>query len=287
MSRAGPLATSLKDNGVPVYSNFFSNQIANWPTILKYVVILITTPFAIWYYTIRQRAQVIHFYLPEAYIVGGFSSLFLPYLKRIMSRRSLNNYQKNRPFLIYLELLLHKTIHLFTANSTVVAQQLQKEHILPKKIKLIYNGIENLDLGNNPPKAFQINSPLVMLCVANLIPYKGHTDVLQALSKLKNELPINWKFVCVGEDRGMLGQLIELSKNEGIHDNIIWKTSDSDVEKYIKAADFSILCSHEEGFSNFLLETMYLGVPAIATAVGGNTEAIIHEKNGLLVTPKH
>ena len=33
----------------------------------------------------------------------------------------------------------------------------------------------------------------------------------------------------------MLGQLIELSKNEGIHDNIIWKTSDSDVEKYIKA----------------------------------------------------
>ena len=154
VSRAGPLATSLKDNGVPVYSNFFSNQIANWPTILKYVVILITTPFAIWYYTIRQRAQVIHFYLPEAYIVGGFSSLFLPYLKRIMSRRSLNNYQKNRPFLIYLELLLHKTIHLFTANSTVVAQQLQKEHILPKKIKLIYNGIENLDLGNNPPKAF-------------------------------------------------------------------------------------------------------------------------------------
>ena len=43
----------------------------------------------------------------------------------------------------------------------------------------------------------------------------------------------------------------------------------------LKVADVGLLCSHEEGFSNSILEYMGASLPIIATRVGGNSEAVI------------
>ncbi|MEX2352576.1 MAG: glycosyltransferase family 4 protein, partial [Gammaproteobacteria bacterium] len=51
-------------------------------------------------------------------------------------------------------------------------------------------------------------------------------------------------------------------------------------------ADLGVLPSHQEGFSNSLLEMMAAGLPVIATDVGGNGEAIIDNASGLLVPPQ-
>jgi glycosyltransferase involved in cell wall biosynthesis len=48
------------------------------------------------------------------------------------------------------------------------------------------------------------------------------------------------------------------------------------------AADIGLLASHTEGFSNSLIEGMAAGLPMIATAVGGNLDAIIHGETGIL-----
>ena len=49
--------------------------------------------------------------------------------------------------------------------------------------------------------------------------------------------------------------------------------------------DVFVLPSRSEGFSNALLETMATGLPAVATRVGGNQEAIIDGVTGILVPP--
>jgi L-malate glycosyltransferase len=46
-----------------------------------------------------------------------------------------------------------------------------------------------------------------------------------------------------------------------------------------------LLVSHTEGFSNSLIEGMAMGLPMIATGVGGNIDAIEHDANGILVPP--
>jgi len=54
----------------------------------------------------------------------------------------------------------------------------------------------------------------------------------------------------------------------------------------IAASDIGLICSHEEGFSNAVIEYMANGLPVIATDAGGNSEAVLNNKTGLVVPPK-
>lgn len=58
-----------------------------------------------------------------------------------------------------------------------------------------------------------------------------------------------------------------------------------DVIPYLQAADLFVLPSLTEGLSNALLEAMAVGVPPVATAVGGAPDLITPRENGLLVPP--
>ena len=57
----------------------------------------------------------------------------------------------------------------------------------------------------------------------------------------------------------------------------------SDILSFIGSLDLAILPSRAEGLSNALLEYMAAGRPIVATDVGGNSELIKTDENGLLV----
>ena len=54
---------------------------------------------------------------------------------------------------------------------------------------------------------------------------------------------------------------------------------------FLTIFDIQVSASHEEGFSNAIIEGMAAGKPVIATAVGGTSEAVLHEETGLLIPP--
>ena len=66
----------------------------------------------------RERPQVVHFFLPEAYLLGGLCSILAPRCRRIMSRRSLNAYQRKWPGVRVLERWLHARMDAVLANSS-------------------------------------------------------------------------------------------------------------------------------------------------------------------------
>ena len=84
-------------------------------------------------------------------------------------------------------------------------------------------------------------------------------------------------------DQGLQAKPDVLARARGIGANVRFMGERRDVPTLLAAADFGILSSWEEGFSNVILEAMTAGLPMIVTDVGGNPEAVLHGETGLVV----
>ncbi len=241
---------------------------------------------------ITRKYYVVHMFLPQAYLVGGFLSILTGIPIKIMSRRSLNNYQKKNKFYYFCEKFLHKRMNIILGNSNRVIKDLKLEGISEDKLKLIYNGI-NLKkferkkcLTENCRQKLGINTDdFVIIMTANLIPYKGHIDLIEALN-LVNKNINNWKLILVGNDRGIKKELVKVIQKYKLEKKIIIKEKIVHIENFLFASDIGVLSSHEEGFSNSILEYMAAELPIVVTDVGGNREALGTEEIGILVPAK-
>jgi glycosyltransferase involved in cell wall biosynthesis len=183
--------------------------------------------------------------------------------------------------------------HLVTINSKAVGADTQTRDLGDaSKMQLIYNGIELENFIYGDSQRLKIRETLkispdknVIVTVANLIPYKGHLELIKAAALVVRKYS-NTIFLLVGEDHGIRKNLEELSRKLGIVEHIIFMDQRKDIPKLMTASDISVLSSHEEGFSNVVLESMAAGLPVVATRVGGNPEAIIDGETGWLVPPK-
>lgn len=230
-----------------------------------------------------------HFFLPAAYLFGGIAALVSGTRPRIMSRRSLRNYQQGHPLYTRIEHSLHSRMDRVCGNSRAVVEQLAEEHVPRGRLRLIYNGI---DLAAFPGAMVRAGKraamdigedALVIAVVANLIPYKGHADLIDALAAIRAEMPTPWLLLCLGRDDGIGASLRQRAEDAGVAQNIRWLGSRPDVPEVLTASDIGLLCSHQEGFSNAVLEGMAAGLPMVVTDVGGNAEAVVDGETGYVV----
>ncbi|HXH25695.1 MAG TPA: glycosyltransferase [Vicinamibacterales bacterium] len=240
----------------------------------------------------RARRGIIHLFLPEAYIIGGLIGVGLRCPRMVMSRRSLNVYQRKYPFLRKLELWLHRRMTLVLGNSEAVLADLRAEGVPPSKLRLVRNAVDLDRFGNIPTRAESRErlgiapDAYVMTMVANLIPYKGHADLLHALALAKDDLPPDWYLLCVGRDAGIESHLRRLAGELGLVERVRWLGEQKEVGTAFCAANVGILCSHEEGSPNSVIEGMALGLPMIVTDVGGTRELCVSGRNALIVPPR-
>jgi glycosyltransferase involved in cell wall biosynthesis len=241
---------------------------------------------------IRRKPVIVHFFLPAAYLIGAPLAALASSPIRIMSRRSLNVYQESHPWLSRFERRMHLGMTAVLGNSRSIIRELKDQESVPaQKLGLIYNGLD-LSRFAYPGTRQQARGhlgiapdELVIVTVANLIPYKGHADLLNALGRIKTRLPDKWRLLVVGRDDGIGPDLKRQSADLGLSGHVDFMGSRDDVPRLLAAADVGVLCSHQEGFSNAILEGMAAGLPMTVTNVGGNTEAIQHETTGLIVPP--
>lgn len=291
ISYKGALAPKLEAAGIEIVAPPFAEAFRRVPPLVRKPALLILSIARLWLLMLRHRADIVHFFLPEAYLLGGIISLFVPVPVRIMSRRSLNEYQTKHPILARIERNLHGRMNAVIGNSSKVAAQLAQEGVPEDKLGLIHNGIDmapfevsDRDRRERARAALGIaNDSLVMVLVANLIPYKGHADLLRALALAAPGFAADWAVLCVGRDAGIGEELRGLTNDLGIGGHVRWLGERHDVPELLAAADIGLLCSHEEGFSNAILEGMATALPMIVTDVGGNSEAVIDGQTGYVV----
>ncbi len=278
MERGGSLESELTAQGIridgPTRSSFL-----HWPRATLQLACFLR----------RERPDLVHFFLPRPYVYGSLAAELARQRRRIMSRRSLTHYQTAYPLLGNLERMLHRRTLGMIGNSQAVVDQLVLETGNPRKVALIHNGIalpEPLAAAERQlmRQALQISDEtLVITIVANLVAYKGHRDLLEALALAQAELPQPWRLLAIGRDDGIGAELKRHAEDLNISNNISWLGELSDVGRLLAASDVFVLPSHQEGFSNALLEAMAASLPVIATAVGGNIDAVRDNATGVLV----
>lgn len=288
LSGRGRNGLELLAQGVPVLRPLPSLFISMSPRPLRRLLGRLQGAAALYACLRREKPPIAHFFLPEGYLTGAPVSWAARVPWRLMSRRSLNRYARHHRLAHAFERLLHRTLALSLANSHAVAAELIREGVPPERLRVLYNGIEagTLDPDRRPAIRAQLgisDKSLVFVIVANLYPYKGHRDLLQALARIRDSLPRDWVLLCIGRDEGEGAELAVLGETLGISSNIRWLGERTDARELLAAADVSLLCSYEEGFSNSILEGMATGLPMVVTDVGGNAEAVLDGESGLVV----
>lgn len=287
----GPLTSLFQAQSIPVLGFHAPSWIAHWiPHKRTYAwLTLLIAGFRLLLTLWATRPNVIHFFLPAAYIIGGLVSIFGPPCVRIMSRRSMNHYQAKHRLFAKVERWLHPRMDRVTGNSMAVVEQLKDEGIQSGRLHLIYNGIDanhfyQPNLRQKIREQLGISERcLVMVMVANLIPYKGHADLIQACAYIRTQMPEDWLLILVGRDDGIQKTLENQARALGVSDHLRFLGSRHDIPGLLAASDVGVLSSHEEGFSNAVLEAMAAALPMVVTDVGGNSEAVIDGVTGYVV----
>jgi glycosyltransferase involved in cell wall biosynthesis len=286
MRSGGKLEPEFVAAGLPVFSPAHHSR--RWIGLLKTSIHLIRTLH-------QLRPDIVHYFLPEAYLLGGICALFSPPSVRIMSRRSLNTYQKKWPMARFIEQCLHRRTNAILANSNAVLRDLLDEGVHTDRCAVIYNGV---DVPTRGVKGAKIRGALgigqevvVFIMVANLLPYKGHADVIEAFRIARSNSTLASVLLLIGSDNGIETELRRQAdaaglKSTGLNSAVHWLGSRADVGDCLDASDIALLGSHEEGFSNAILEAMAHGLATIVTDVGGNREAVSDGVTGIVVPPR-
>jgi glycosyltransferase involved in cell wall biosynthesis len=145
-----------------------------------------------------------------------------------------------------------------------------------RKVVRVWNGIDLTDFAFSGP----ILDP-VAITVARLSAEKDFPTLIRSVSQVISRIPeFRLKIVGDGPERSSLEQL---TSNLGVSRHVEWLGERTDIPELLRDAGFFVSSSLTEGISLTLLEAMAVGLPIIATAVGGNPEVILPQKTGLLV----
>jgi glycosyltransferase involved in cell wall biosynthesis len=118
------------------------------------------------------------------------------------------------------------------------------------------------------------------VCVAALTPKKAHDTLLRAFAAMDRSR----RLLLVG-DGPMRGEIERQIEQLGLSDRVflLGEQPPVVVAKLMAGAVGSVLASRDEPFGIVAVESMAVGTPVVATAVGGLAEIVEHERSGLVV----
>jgi glycosyltransferase involved in cell wall biosynthesis len=161
--------------------------------------------------------------------------------------------------------------------SHYLAQWVTKWGVLEQKLAVIYNAVAPIN-GIGPAEV-PLKTPIKVVTVGRLVPWKHIEGIIKAVHGLSNT-----GLVVIGDgpERSVLEALAKKLEMTG-RVYFAGERHKKETLSIMAASDLFVLNSSYEGFPHVVLEAMSLGLPVVATAVGGTPEIVRDDYNGILV----
>lgn len=274
----GPLAEELDALGVSVTSLNLTVELGviHWWHMFRFFL--------------RVRPDIVHAHLPEA------RWLALPAARLAGVRRRVAHVQNThwqwRARLRMLDKWAVRSATSIIACSEAVKRYCREAGGYPiQKVTVIYNGADARRFSRGSGRTVRRRLALpqdacVLICVASLIPQKGHKYLIEAFAMIrKSHQDAILVFVGSGEPAFTQG-LRTLAEEHGVLSSLRFLGNRRDVPDLLSATNVFVLASLWEGLPLAVVEAGFAGLPAVTTAVGGLVEVIADGENGYLVPPK-
>ncbi|SFS97807.1 glycosyltransferase [Sphingobacterium wenxiniae] len=225
--------------------------------------------------------DIIHVHLfPALY----YLALLKPFLKNrlIFTEHSSSNRRMRKAFLRPLERVVYGQYNSIIAITPAIQEILIRWIGYPKKIHLVYNGVDVKEIRKIEPidmrKSYSLSESDTILLMTGRFEYPKRQElVLDIFSKL----PKNYMLFFLGD--GSNRETCEKKAvNMGLDERIWFLGNQKDPIQFMKAADVNILLTDYEGFSTVALEALACGKPLVASKVAGIVELLGDESQFLV-----
>lgn len=148
------------------------------------------------------------------------------------------------------------------------------------KISVIYNAVAPIQEAPVPAAIAALPRPVV-LTVGRLVPWKGNSELIDALKSVRVSRPVSLAIVGEGPERTALEAKAVHTLGHGYV--FTGALSRAEALSAMRHADVYVLDSLYEGLSHTLVEARMAGAAIVASDRGGNPEVVRDGESGLLV----
>lgn len=181
---------------------------------------------------------------------------------------------------VFLPLI--KRLDRFVVVSQQMRQELLETGFDASRILVIHNGVDTQVFSPSHP-ATELAPGGTVVTVARLSQEKGCHVLLEAWRQVRDALPES-RLVIVG-DGPQRTALQQQATRLGLNGAVTFAGEVADVRGHLQTCGVFVLPSLSEGMPNALLQAMAMGLPCLATRVGGVEELVQDRVNGRLTEP--
>ncbi len=225
----------------------------------------------------EERADIVQCFFVEGLMAGVLAGRMAKAPQVIGSVRNAGYWRKasHRLMMKAITPLAHR----WQTNSRALwGFQTQTEGVPAAKVEILPNGTDlSRFVPATPEERLEARRALgwneqgpICISVANLTEVKDLATLVNAAKLLHGRLP-SIQFILVGEGPEREA-LQNLAAQLGLSDVVKLVGRQSDVRRFLAAADFGVLTSKSEGSSNSVLEYMAMGLPSVVTDIPANRE---------------
>lgn len=239
----------------------------------------------------QRSIKILHAFFNDSEFLSAIAGLQSIGCSRIVSRRNMG--YDNTARLSCRNWLSAKVKAIYAVNAEAIKRQMiSSENISSNCITVIYNPINRDRLEQGMSASIErnrwglSNRDLVVGIVANIRPVKDYETFFKAAILVAEKVD-NVKFIIVGSrDEGYWERIKILAENAELKKKLVFTGPIDNPIPVIRTLDVGVLSSTSEGLSNALIEYGAVGIPAVATDVGGNPEIVENGNTGYLVPPR-